>query len=142
MEVITNWEIHSGEDFHQALCRLDREFREPRWTRYTEGYVFDENQTVKWNREEVARRNQEMQTEVLQIRELKSQSHEFLYSELMRYIMHESVCGVHFTEQEARAIWQHILNHHDSNPWDWVDEMAETCYEFNLIGRNKNEGIA
>lgn len=132
MEVISNWEIHCGDDIRAAIMRLDHEFYVGIHKKFPADYVFDENQSVKWNREEVERKNKELQDEVVQAREMKCISHDNLEKEIIRYIMDESVYGTFFSEAEARAIWQHTKNHHDTNPWDWVDEMADTMHEFQL----------
>lgn len=133
MEVITNWDIQCGADIEKAIRRLDKEFYVANHKKFPVDHVFDENQTVKWNREEVIRRNQALQDEFFRARELKSLSHDHLLNAIIKYIMEDAVYSESFTESEARIIWQHTINHHESNPWDWVDEMADTFHEFKLV---------
>jgi hypothetical protein len=71
--------------------------------------------------------------------EAKSESYHNLYEAIYRYIMEEAVFGRHFTYNEAKAIWQQTHNHHDQNPWDWVDEMADTMHEFIIARERKDE---
>ena len=138
MEAITNFEIHCGEDIEAAIRKIDKAFYVAHHKKFSPDHVFDENQTVKWNREEVERRNQAIHDEYRKAMEAKSQSYTNLYEEIYRYIMEESVFGRRFTYNEAKVIWQQAYNHHDNNPWDWVDEMADTMHEF-IIAREAKE---
>jgi hypothetical protein len=129
VKAIKHFEIHCGRDIETAIKCLDHEFY-IRAVKYREEHIFDEDQSVRWNREEVARRNAEMKDLVSKVQAAKEESYECLYTEIYRYIMEESVYDVSFTEAEARVIWQHVNKHHDANPWDWIDEMAETMRDF------------
>ena len=54
-----------------------------------------------------------------------------------KYIMNEAVYGHYFSRAEAAFIWAHCCRHHESNPWDWIDEMADTIHEYKLIMENE-----
>lgn len=131
MEVIKQFEIHCGRDISEALRKLDTEFYVP-VRKYREDHVFDEDKSVKWNREEVIRKNQE-QIELQRLAiELRAESTDYFMEELYRYIMDETVYGYQFSKSEAEVIWSQTLKHHDSEPWNWVDDMADTMHEFQL----------
>lgn len=135
MEIIKHFEIHCGRDIDQALRRLDSEFYVP-VKRYREGHIFDEDKSVRWNREEVERQNQaqkDLQREAVRLRE---ESNNYFFTELYRYICEESVYDCRFTEAEAEQIWRATVKHHDQEPWNWVDDMAESMRDF-IIGREK-----
>ena len=74
MEVIPNFDIHCGEDIHAAICRVDHDFYVP-VKRYRDDHVFDEDKSVKWNREEVARQNEKQIELQRQARDMCAQSH-------------------------------------------------------------------
>lgn len=139
MEVITKFEIHCGADIEQAIRQIDKTFYVAHHKKFPVDHVFDEDMSVKWNREEVERRNQAIHDEWKAAMEAKSESYHNLYEEIYRYIMDEAVFGRHFTYNEAKAIWQQTYNHHDQNPWDWVDEMADTMHEFIIVREHKDE---
>ena len=130
MEVITKFEIHCGYDIELALKQLDQAFYVAPQAKFASDHVFDENKSVKWNREEAIRHNQENKTAFLSAREMKAKSQDYLEEEIYRYIMDESAYGIHFTRAEAQVIWQCTKNHHSSDPWNWVDEMVETIRDF------------
>lgn len=136
MEVITNFDIHCGDDIRAALLRLDHDFYVP-VKRFRDDHVFDEDKSVKWNREEVARRNAQQIELQKQAREMHAKSGEVLNEAIYKYIMDESVYGRHFTRTEAVFIWSQTCHHHESSPWDWVDEMADTVHEYRLIMENE-----
>ena len=138
MEVITKFEIHCGSDIDKAIRLIDKTFYIAH-KNFAPDHIFDENMSVKWNREEVIKRNQTMQEERKLARAAKSESYNNLYEEIYRYIMEESVYDRRFTYNEAKVIWQQVMNHHDSNPWDWVDEMADTVHKFILARETTDE---
>ena len=139
MEVITNFEIHCGSDIEQAIRLIDKTFYVANHKKFQIGHVFDEEKSVKWNREEVERRNQAIHDEWKAAMEAKGESYQYLYEAIYKYIMDEAVFGRRFTYNEAMAIWQQTHNHHDQNPWDWVDEMADTMHEFIIARECKDE---
>ena len=139
MEAIINFEIHCGSDIEQAIRQIDKTFYVANHKKFQIGHVFDEEKSVKWNREEVERRNQAIHDEWIAAMAAKSVSYNNLYEAIYRYIMDEAVFGRHFTYNEAKAIWQQTHNHHDQNPWDWVDEMADTMHEFIIARECKDE---
>ena len=138
MEAITKFEIHCSDDIDLAIRQIDKTFYVARHTKFPVDHVFDEDKSVKWNREEVDRRNQVIHDEWKSAMEAKNESYQNLDEAIYKYIMEESVYGRRFTYNEAKAIWQHTLNHHDSEPWSWVDEMADTMHEF-IIARESKE---
>ena len=93
MEVITNFDIHCGEDIRAAILRVDHEFYVP-VKRYRDDHVFDEDKSVKWNREEVARQNEKQIELQRQAREMCAQSHANLSEAIYEYIMNEAIYAV------------------------------------------------
>jgi hypothetical protein len=129
MEVIKNFEIHDSRDIAKALELLDTAFAfRPHY--YAENYVFDEDKSVRWNREEVLRRNKEAKDALKSAREMKAESSALLNLAIIKYIMDESVVGYHFTELDAKLILEAASTHHEDNWWEWLDEMASTAHKF------------
>lgn len=132
--------IHCNYDIERAMNRLDHEccYRGPNG--YRADYIFDEDQSVRWNREEVIRRNQVIEEDKKKCLKIKQESHQNLLEEIYRYLMEEVYFfqenGVyHFTRNEAIAIWTETIKHHDEDAYNWINEMAETAYY--LITANK-----
>ena len=129
MEVITDFKITCGRDMGEAIYRVDKEFYVP-VKRFKDDHVFDEDKSVKWNREEVIRQNDAQIELQRQARDMAAESHKNLSEAIYRYIMEDLSFGCAFTRHEAEVIWAQTVKHHDSEPWNWLDDMAETAYEF------------
>ena len=139
MEAITKFEISCGRDIDQAIRQIDKTFYVAHHKKFPVDHVFDEDKSVKWNREEVERRNQAIRDEWKAAQEAKSESYQHLHEEIYRYIMEESVYSMQFTRKEAEVIWQQTNRHHDQEPWDWIDEMAETMRDFIIAREARDE---
>lgn len=134
MEVIKHFNIHCGKDIYDEICHLDEVFYVP-VKRYREDHVFDEDKSVRWNREEVEHQNQAQIDLQKKARELREESNNYFLTELYRYICHEAT-NYTFTEAEAEQIWRATIKHHDQEPWNWVDDMADSFRDF-IIAREK-----
>lgn len=139
MEAITKFEIHCGSDINQAMMLINKTFQTGHHIKFASDHIFDEDRSVKWNREEVNKQNQIIQEKRELTLAAKNKSYANLDEEIYKYIMEESVYNRRFTYNEAKVIWQQTIIHHDSNPWDWVDEMAETMHEFIIAQETKDE---
>ena len=129
MEVITDFKITCGKDISDALYRIDKEFYVP-VKRFKDDHVFDEDKSVKWNREEVIRQNEKQRELQHQAREMCAKSNAALLEAIYKYIMTEATYEYSFTREEAAVIWAQTQKHHDQEPWNWVDDMAESAGEF------------
>lgn len=129
MEVITNFNITSSRDIYNALERIDREFYVPPQTKFEVGHVFDEDKSVRWNREEAVRRNQEIADIKKQAREFRVQSCANLDEAIINYIMTEADYTQHFTRLEALAILRGARYLHNDEWWHYLDEMIEVAID-------------
>ena len=136
MQVIDKFYIHSGDDIMCAINTIESTFYVNPHSLFQSDHIFDENQSVKWNREEVTRQNDKIRYLIETSREMKTKSLEYLEKEIIRYIQEESVYDIHFTEEEANIILQATKYHHESEPWIWLDDMARTMRD--LIKVNKS----
>ena len=133
MEVLSNFTITCGRDIVEAFDKIDHTFYVAHLKKFKPDHVFDEDKSVKWNRDEVVRRNQDLADAYLLAREYKAKSLDFLDEAIYKYIMEESVYDTKFTRQEAELIWKNAKKHHEAEPWNWIDEMAETIRDFRNI---------
>ena len=129
MEVITNFTITSSRDIYNALEKLDRAFYVPPQPKYAEDHVFDEDKSVRWNREEVVRRNTERAEAHKRARELKNQSCNNFEEAVINYIMQDLSYSYSFSRTEAIALLRAVRFHHESEWWNWLDDMAETVID-------------
>jgi hypothetical protein len=129
MEVLTNFTINNSRDIYNALERLDQAFYVAPQPKYAENHVFDEDQSVRWNREEVVRRNAERAEIYKHARELKAQSCANFEEAVINYIMQDLSYSYSFSRVEAIALLRAVRFHHESEWWNWLDDMAETVID-------------
>ena len=134
MEVISNFKITCGSDIRKAMEDIDNKFYVQVKT-FKEDHIFDEDKSVRWNREEVARQNALQRSFYERARKMAAESYENLYLAIFTYIMEESVYDFKFTLEEAKVIWANTVKHHEGEPWNWVDDMAESARDFYNVRR-------
>lgn len=62
----------------------------PKSKKYKEGTIFDENKSVKWNREEVNRLNDIYNEEVKELNRKKNAMYNEVYNDIIEYIIKET----------------------------------------------------
>lgn len=90
--------------------------------KYRDNHVFDENKSVKWNREEVVRRNEEYRREVEAHREDKQKAYHDFVEAGIEYIMREFAVG----DELAGEIWSFCASRTNSieERLEFLDELA------------------
>lgn len=68
-----------------------------------ENYVFDEDQSVKWNKEQVEINNRKYKEEVARLNTLKNKARDSVYEDIYKYIQGE--VGHNLPRDKASAIW-------------------------------------
>lgn len=68
-----------------------------------ENYVFDEDRSVKWNRDQVELNNKQYQKEVARLNTEKNKARDFVYNLIIEKIQHDVGDGL--SRKKAKAIW-------------------------------------
>lgn len=100
----------------------------PKQRRYMEKTIFDENKSVKWNREEVARRNAERDQAFKEYREEESRQSARLTEDCIQALMFE----YKFNRKQAEKIHEYTYREkHDSmnDFFIYLEEFADLCKE-------------
>lgn len=98
MSKVKTWEEIEG-DFRLMEfmpCRPD-------FTKLPEGWITDENQTVKWNREQVELNNQNYQKAVAELNTKKNKARDVVYEDIFKKIQDE--VGHNLSRNSAIKIW-------------------------------------
>lgn len=82
----------------------------PTYKKYKEGTIFDEDKSVKWNREEVAKRNLLYNDEVKNLNRQKNQMYTELINLIKRYITQETKVS----DKQATKIWNYVYEEYHS----------------------------
>lgn len=92
--------------------------------KYREDYVFDEDQSVKWNREEVIRKNKKVQDKKDTYKAESSRLQNQLNDDIIKAIMFE----YGFNEEQAQIINGHAYDkHHSSGYYEILNCLNEIC---------------
>lgn len=82
----------------------------PTYKKYKEGTIFDKDKSVKWNREEVAKRNLLYNDEVKNLNRQKNQMYTELINLIKRYITQETKVS----DKQATKIWNYVYEEYHS----------------------------
>lgn len=92
-----------------------------------ENYVFDENQSVKWNKEQVKINNRKYKEEVARLNTLKNKSRDSVYEDIYRNIQRE--VGHDLSRDKAKVIFEYAYKQgHDYGITEvkhYLDEIME-----------------
>lgn len=80
----------------------------PNLTKLPKGWITDENQSVKWNREQVELNNQNYQKAVAELNTKKNEALDAIYEEIYKKIQDEVGYGI--SKKSAIKIWNHAYS--------------------------------
>lgn len=80
-----------------------------------ENYVFDEDRSVKWNRDQVKLNNEQYQEEVARLNTRKNKARDSVYNLIIEKIQHDADDGL--SRKKAKAIWD--LAYKLGNPFEF-----------------------
>ena len=112
--------IQMQEDIHECYIEIYNKYKVPRATRYSETHVFDEEKSVRWNREEVARQNQLIKDEVAIAIMQRADALNRLDEAVVKYIMGDT----NLNEKIAKKVIEAAKTDHEDNWWDYIDDIA------------------
>lgn len=103
----------SYDDIYDAIKLYEDELKKsfkPTVSKVPTGYVFDEEKSVRWNREQVDERNKAYTSERNRFYEERSKLFEDIhYKEISRIVQ-----SLHVSDPCAERIWDFVRNHKDS----------------------------
>lgn len=92
---------------------------------YSSNYIFDENESVSWNRQEVIRRNEKIKEAMKQLQESRYQAIKDAEEDIVKYLC-ESYKTV--SENKVRKTFQHIYSNYYTSYFDYdIERVIETC---------------
>lgn len=98
---VKDWhEIQSDYERMQGMSCVPSSLR-----KVPQNYVFDEDQSVKWNKEKVIENNTAYQAEVARLNTAKNKARAAIHEDIYRTI--QSEVGHGLTREGARKIWEY-----------------------------------
>lgn len=88
----------------------------------SERHIFDENKSVKWNKEQVQRNNEDYLKEVARLNTEKNKFRDSIYNDIFYTIKCE--VGHNLSIKKAEAIWGYVYDlKHSSGIADVIEEL-------------------
>lgn len=124
--------INSGSDFRVVVNHIEAVYRDKCreiGTDYRESHVFDEEKSVKWNRAEVVRLNQEKKDARNQAAILRVNSNMVMHKAVQKYIEHSlAYCrkenqNYSLTERQVEHIIQYLRSPYDYEWYSGLDTL-------------------
>lgn len=101
---VKGWdEIQSDYERMQGMSCVPAVIR-----KVAQNHVFDENQSVKWNRDKVAENNAAYQAEVARLNTAKNKARDAIHEDIYRAI--QSEVGHGLTRGGARKLWEYAYD--------------------------------
>ena len=92
---------------------------------WPEGYIIDEEQSVRWNREQVADHNKEVENAKKKYYQDRRKGHKNFYVDLKQAIQND----YNFTESQAAIIIEHLNNDGMYEDLDRAEGLCEIVYD-------------
>lgn len=96
---------------------------------YHEGHIFDEDKSVKWNREEVQRRNESVQEQFRAARDKYDNQIKEFWSDVIKYIANEFNISLETAEELKDTIWHSDSVSYEIEEFQTFIEDFYTCYQ-------------
>ena len=113
------------EDSHTNFNRYNVEVIRPEINSWPEGYIIDEEQSVKWNREQVAAHNKEVENAKKKYHKDLQAGYENFWKDLKQAIQND----YKFTEAQANVIMDHLYGDGMSYDLNRAEEICEVAYD-------------
>lgn len=110
--------------YNEALALPDKR----RVTQYSPSHIFDEEQSVRWNREQVQIRNAELMAEADRISEIKRNAIKEANQDVINYLHKETNTPVHILRKVFDYVRYDLLD--DYNIQSHIEVTEEICSIF------------
>lgn len=110
--------------YNEALALPDKR----RVTQYSPSHIFDEEQSVRWNREQVQIRNAELMAEADRISEIKRNAIKEATEDVINYLHQETNTPVHILRKVFDYVRYDLLD--DYNIQSHIEVTEEICNMF------------
>lgn len=104
----------------------------PNKKRVPENHIFDEDKSVKWNREQAAIHNQEVDEEVKEKNRTKNEMYQKLLQQIGVNIQYEMDCRINY--DQAMLIWEYVRTHSSEQLFSrWREELSDFIELLNTL---------
>ena len=130
-------DIEDVENMFREAMNMSVSPDKKEFPKYKEGDVIDEDQSVRWNREEVQRRMEARKAETERLQKAAQYKYKEAYDLGERYVEQ----GIGCNEVQAADIWSFTYNKHHDNLarfFEELDELIDLFKEYVKDGKECN----
>ena len=118
--------ITCAHDIYENRVFIEKNFKD--WfslqrDKKRENYIWDEDKTIRQNRELTAQHNAEIDAEIK-----KRQDAYYMMLALLNKYIYEYIidnCSVKCSEKQAEVIWNYCETQHEDEPYNYIDDVIE-----------------
>lgn len=128
MEVIKKFELEDSTDIYNAMCAV---YKLQNWhalknEKKTENHVWDEDKTVRENRQITAQHNANIETEIKRRQEVYAESMRNLETAIINYIMeYFEYEDVKCSSEHAEKIWTFCKQQWEDDPHNYISDVCQ-----------------
>lgn len=119
--------VKDWEEIEKAFDEMNRMSRKPNFAKLPNGWITDENQSVKWNREQVELNNQNYQKAVAELNTKKNKARNEIMEDI--YIKIQDEVGYGISKNSAIKIWSYAYEEGHSSGWvnikSYLDDIID-----------------
>ena len=135
-----NINIVEGRDILDYIKKIEEEYPRTTCKLIAPGHVFDDEQSVRWNREERERQNAAIIEEHRQRDEARKEANRLLEEAIIEYVMNYPL-GFKFCRKAAERIIQEAREQRDGCWYEWLDDFIDFAADV-YQSQNFNEKIS
>ena len=118
--------ITCAHDIYENRVFIEKNFKD--WfslqrDKKRENYIWDEDKTIRQNRELTAQHNAEIDAEIKK----RQDAYHMMLALLTKYIYEYIIdtCNVKCSEKQAEIIWNYCETQHEDEPHNYIDDVIE-----------------
>ena len=118
--------IICAHDIYEEMLYIDKNFNN--WyslgrDKKPENYIWDEDLTVRQNKEQTAKYNAEIDAEIEKRKHEYSEANKALREAIIDYIVDD--CNVTCSKKQAEVIWNYCKTQHENDAPAYIDDVVE-----------------
>lgn len=118
--------ITCSDDIYEETLYIEKHFNtyhSIRRDKKPEDYIWDEDITVRQNKERTIEYNKEIDAEIDRCMKAYSEANKALREAIIDYIVND--CNIKCSRAQAEIIWNYCETQHEDDPHNYIDDVIE-----------------
>lgn len=122
------YEFNCPHDIYLARCEVEKlaTWYSLRHDKKPDSYIWDEDLTVRQNKEKTAEYNLKIEQKIEQLKRVHDEEHTKFTEAVHKYIKEEfEYTDVSCNDAQAKIIWDYCLVQHEDSAHNWIHDVCE-----------------